>query len=273
MPDDKKKIVHSDAVGKTYTMPEIYDIAFDFRDVGKEIDFLLKIAEQYSGRPVKSAMELACGPAYHTRELSRQGFISDGLDLEPNMVSYTKGLVEKECLSARIFEGDMRNFKSEQKYDLVYCLMASFAQLETNDDIIAHLNCTADMMSDGGIYVISTAHPRDFYGDEDKSVKTSWEMTRGAVTVKTSWGGEDQKFDPMTEIDDLLVSFEVSSQEETTRYEFPDRYRRCSFQLFDALVKLSGRFEIVDMYGDFNSELKLSNDRACWRFIPVLKRK
>ncbi|MCK5125793.1 MAG: class I SAM-dependent methyltransferase [candidate division Zixibacteria bacterium] len=272
MSEDNKKIVHADSVGKTFTMPEIYDIAFDFRDVGKEVDFLLQMALMHSGKSVASAMELACGPAYHTRELARRSLISDGLDLEPKMVSYTRGLIEKECSSARIFEGDMRSFVPEQKYDLVYCLMASFAHLQTNDDIVEHFNCAADMLTDGGIYVISTAHPRDFYGDEDPSAETNWEMTRGDITVKTSWGGLEQKFDPLTEIDDLLVSYEVTTPTETTRYEFPDRYRRCSYQLFDALVKLSGRFEIVDMYGDFNTNISLSNDRACWRFIPILRK-
>ena len=272
MTDDKKKIVHSDSVGRTYTLPEIYDIAFDFRDVAKEVDFLLKIAQKYSGRTIEAAMELACGPAYHTREIARRGMISDGLDLEPAMVDYTRKLIDKECLKARIFEGDMRSFASEQKYDLSYCLMASFAQLETNNDILAHFDCVADLLTDGGIYIISTAHPRDFYGDEDPSAQTSWEMSRGNIEVKTSWGGTDQKFDPITEVDDIVVSFDVTTGEETTRYEFPDRYRRCSFLTFDALVKLSGRFTVVDYFGAFDIERKLSNSRSCWRFIPVLKK-
>ncbi|MEZ5360287.1 MAG: class I SAM-dependent methyltransferase [Candidatus Zixiibacteriota bacterium] len=273
MSDDKKQIIKADSIGKTFTLPEIYDIAFDFRDVGKEVNFLLDMAKQYSGRDVKAALEFACGPAYHTREFARRGLISYGLDLEPKMVEYTRGLIDKECLSATIVQGDMRTYQSGQKFDLVYMLMASFAHLHTNDDIIANLNCAAGLLEDGGIYIISTAHPRDFYGDEGPSTQTNWEMTRGAVTVKTSWGGTEEKFNPITEIDDILVSYEVTSPEGTVRYEFPDRYRRCSYQLFDALVKLSGRFEIVDYYGDFNRELKLSNDRSSWRFIPVLRMK
>lgn len=272
MTDDGKKIITADEIGRTFSLPEIYDIAFDFRDVGKEVNFLLDMAKQYSGRDVKAALEFASGPAYHTREFARRGLISHGLDLEPQMVAYAQGLIDKECLDATIVQGDMRLYQSERKFDLVYILMASFAHLHTNDDIIANLNCAADLLSDGGIYIISTAHPRDFYGDEGPSTQNSWEMTRGAITVKTSWGGTDEKFDPINEIDDILVSYEVTSPEGTVRYEFPDRYRRCSYQLFDALVKLSGRFEIVDVYGDFNTNLHLSNDRACWRFIPVLKK-
>jgi hypothetical protein len=188
------------------------------------------------------------------------------------MVAYTQDLVRKEKLSCQIFEGDMRTFQTDQKYDLVYNLMASFAQLETNQDILHNFSCAADMLTDGGIYIISTAHPRDFYGDEEPSAQHRWSMTRGDITVETDWGGDNQQFDPLTEVDDIVVSFTVTTPEGATRYEFPDRYRRCSMMTFQALIQLSGRLEIVDMYGGFDRKLKLSNDPACWRFIPVLRK-
>lgn len=268
------KVIRADKVRQTYSLPEIYDIAFDFRDVPQQVDFLLEIAGKYLGRKVTSALEMACGPGYHTREMARRGLISDGLDLESNMVAYTQKLIDDEGLNATIHQGDMRSFKSERKYDLVYCLMASFAQLETNDDIVDNFACAADLLNDGGIYIISTAHPRDFYGDDDAaSTKINWTMTRGYTTVEACWGGDNQQFDPLTEIDDIVVSFTVKTPLGTTRYEFPDRYRRCSFMTFDALLKLSGRFHIVDLYGDFDKNVKLTNDPVCWRFIPILKKK
>ncbi|MFH1698975.1 MAG: class I SAM-dependent methyltransferase [Candidatus Zixiibacteriota bacterium] len=257
---------------RTYTLPEIYDIAFDFRDVPEEVDFLLGTAENYLGRKVRSAIEMACGPAYHTRELARRGIISDGLDIELAMVKYTQDLISKENIRADIFEGDMRFYRSEKKYDLVYMLMASFAQLLTNKDIIDNFKCAADLLSDGGIYIISTAHPRDFYGDEKSTTKNSWEMTRGDISVKTNWGGDNQKFDALTEIDDIIISFDVTSTERKKRYEFPDRYRRCSIKTFEALVELSGRFEIVDCFGALDKNIKLSNASECWRFVPVLRK-
>ncbi len=267
------KLIRADEVRRTYSLPEIYDIAFDFRDVPQQVNFLLDIAETYLGRKITSALEMACGPGYHTREMARRGLIADGLDLEPNMVAYTQKLADEEGLNCTIHLGDMRSFTTEKKYDLVYCLMASFAQLETNDDILSNFACAADLLADGGVYIISTAHPRDFYGDDQASAKINWTMARGYTKVEACWGGDDQQFDPMTEIDDIVVSFTVTTPLGTTRYEFPDRYRRCSIMTFDALIKLSGRFEIVDLYGDFDKNLKLTNDSVCWRFIPILKKK
>jgi SAM-dependent methyltransferase len=270
--DNDKKIITASEIGKTYTIPEIYDIAFDFRDIPQQVDFLLGLAEEFAGRKITSALEMACGPASHTREMARRGLVSDGLDLEPNMVAYTRDLAKNEKLSCEIIEGDMRSFQSDKKYDLVYCLMASFAQLETNQDILNNFSCAANLLTEGGIYIISTAHPRDFFVEEQPSTKTSWSMTRGDITVETNWGGDNQQFDPLTEVDDIVVTFTVTTPDGTIQYDFPDRYRRCTMMTFQALIQLSGRFEIVDVYGEFDRKLKLTNDSACWRFIPILRK-
>lgn len=256
-----------------YSIPHIYDIAFDFRDVKGECDFLLRVAEDHLGRPVRSAIELACGPGYHVRELAARGLISHGLDNSPEMVTHANQLIAKEKLNARTHLGDMRNWRPEQPYDFAYILIASFAHLLTNRDIFDHLNCVADMLTDDGLYLISTAHPREFFGgDEASSNETSWTQTRDGLTVTTNWGGSNQQFDPLTEIDDVVISFDVEQNGQSIRHDFPTQLRRLSFQTFMALVQLSGRFAVVDMYGDFDLDTKLSNDPASVRFVPVLKK-
>ena len=54
--------------GGVYAKAELYDIAFDFRDVGAECSALLEIAQRYSGCTAQSFIELAAGPAAHARE-------------------------------------------------------------------------------------------------------------------------------------------------------------------------------------------------------------
>jgi SAM-dependent methyltransferase len=269
---DKVKIIRSSGIRETYTLPEIYDIAFSFRDVASEVDFLCEVAQKHLGRKLTSALELACGPAYHTREMARRRLEADGLDLEPHMAAYARRLIAKDQLQAEIFQGDMKSFRSNRRYDLAYILLVSFAQLESNQDILDHFNCAADLLVDGGILVIETAHPRDFYGDETSIVDKSWTITRGDVTVETNWGGDNQQYDPLTEVDDIVVSFTVTTPQGVIRYEFPDKYRRCSFQTFKALVKLSGRFKIVDIFGAFDTAIPFSTAPQSWRFIPVLQK-
>jgi SAM-dependent methyltransferase len=258
-------------MSRTYTLPQIYDIAFDFRNVPGEVDFLLDAYRLHTGRDAQSAIELACGPGYHVREMARRGMVSDGVDVEPAMVAYTRKLVASEGLKASIFEGDMRTFQPEREYDLAYSLLVSFAHLLTNQDILDNFECTSRMLNDRGLYIISTAHPRDFYGDEGSSQQTSWEMERDGIKVITDWGGNAQTLDPLTEIDDVVISFTVTENGETARHEFPEQLRRCSMQTFLALVRLSGRFEIVDLLGDFDLNCKLTNAPEATRLVVVLR--
>ncbi len=259
-------------MGHEYTLPELYDIAFDFRDVPAEVDFFQKVSREYRGGPIDLALELACGPAYHVREFARRGIVSHGLDLEPAMVTYANGLIAEERLDAVVHHGDMRTHRSEQKYDFVYMLMASYAHLLTNQDMLDNFECVANLLNEGGLYLIQTAHPRDFWGEEEPTLKTSWQMTRGDITVETDWGGNNQQFDSLTEVDDLVVSYTVTAHGETRRHQFPDRLRRCSMGTFLALLRSSGRFEIVDMFGDFALDEKLTTARSSVRFVPILRK-
>lgn len=272
MEPDKVKIIRSSGIRETYTLPEIYDIAFSYRDVSTEVDFLCEAAQKHLGRKLTSAIELACGPAYHTREMARRRLTADGLDLEPQMAAYARQLIAGEQLAAEIFQGDMRSFRPPRKYDLAYVLLVSFAQLESNQDILDFFACAADLLVDRGVLIIETVHPRDFYAEETTGVEKSWTITRGDIAVETNWGGDNQQYNPLTEVDDIVVSFTVTTSDGVTRYEFPDRYRRCSFQTFKALVRLSGRFKIVDLFGAFDTAVPFSTAPESWRFIPVLQK-
>jgi SAM-dependent methyltransferase len=260
-------------MNKTYSLPHIYDIAFDFRDVKGEVDFLLKIAGKHLKNPVRSAIELACGPAYHAREMARRGVMSDAIDLSPEMVAYTRELVAKEKLSAEIRHGDMRSFLSEKKYDLAYILISSFAHLLTNQDILDNFNCVVELLNPGGVYVIVTAHPKDFWKVGEPYETTHWTMERDGIVVITDWGGDNEKFDPLTEIDDVTISFSVTKNSETTVHKFPEKLRRLSFQTFNALIQLSGRLEVVDLFGDFDESVPFSNDKESGRMVAVLRKK
>ncbi|MDZ4722518.1 MAG: class I SAM-dependent methyltransferase [candidate division Zixibacteria bacterium] len=263
---------------RIYSYPEIYDIAFQDRPLSGEVDFLLTAAQKFLNRSVTSALELACGPGYHLRELAARNVISDGLDIEPAMVAYTQTLVKKQKLNSHIIEADMRLFSTQRRYDLCFCLLCSFAHLLSNEDIVSHFHAVADCLVDGGIYIISTAHPRDFYNEESapESVQENktWLRSRGDLIVETDWGGNDQQYDPLTEIDEITITFTVTNTANgaVDRIVSTDHLRRCSLQTFRALVELSGQFEIVAVYGDFDVSVRLDNSDDSVRFIPVLRK-
>lgn len=254
-----------------YALPLIYDIAFGDRNFAGEVDFLLQAGEKHLGRPIASAIELACGPAYHCREIARRGILSEGQDLSEEMVEYANQLIAYEGLAAKVYQSDMRRWHAPRKYDLACCMLVSFAHLLTNDDIVDHLNCVAELLTEGGIYIISHAHPRDFYGSGEPEVERTWRAERNGVLVETDWGGGSQSFDPITEVDELTITYTVTAEGHTDTFQSMERLRRLSYQTFLALVKLSGRFEIAAMLGDFDMNIPLQSQEAV-RMVALLRR-
>ena len=167
----------------------------------------------------------------------------------------------------------MRSYRSAKKYDIAYILIASFAHLLTNQDILDNLNCVADLLNENGVYVIVTAHPRDFWGVGEPYAKTHWTMERDGIVVITDWGGENDRFDPLTEIDDVTITFAVTENSETTVHQCPERLRRLSFQTFQSLVQQSGRFEIVQLLGDLDESVPLTNWDESGRLVVVMRKR
>jgi len=84
-----------------YRQPELYDIAFGFRDVPAECDGILALAASNGMSRPKAFLELACGPAHHLRELGSRGMQSIGVDINPLMLRYARELCRRELQLAR----------------------------------------------------------------------------------------------------------------------------------------------------------------------------
>jgi SAM-dependent methyltransferase len=257
--------------GNVYSKAELYEIAFDFRDVSAECDVLLELARRYSGRSARGFIDLAAGPAAHVREMARRGLRSVAVDLTPEMVELGRRMAREALVDIEYIEADIANFALGEPVDLATILMDSLGVLLDNDTVLAHLHCVADALVPGGIYVVEMAHPRDAFG-VGRSTEDDWVTERGGVTVHFAWGLDDDPFDPITQITDVTVT--MRWQQGMDRGEIteiaPDR--RIVPNELRALVATSGRFEIVAELGAWNPDLPVNNEKESWRFIPILRR-
>lgn len=259
-----------------YSLPQIYDIAFDDRDFAGECDFITRIAEKHLGRKHQSSLELACGPGYHAREFANRGLRSLALDNSREMIDYAIARASSDQNTCSFICADMQTFELPERVDCCYTLLCGFAHLLTNEDIIAHFKSVANALTPGGIYLIATAHPRDFYSPFSVSEsERSWTNERGDLRVTTTWGGNEERYDPITEIDEIEIQYKIEQLQsgESSTLSSMTRLRRCSYQTFRALVELSGVFDIVAEYGDFAEEIPFSLGEAAGRFLPVLRKR
>ncbi len=254
-----------------YRGAEYYDIAFDFRNVAKECDFVESVWCPRADRRPESFLELGAGPALHAREFARRGLRAAALDLSEHMVAYGRECAARDGVEIDYRQGDMIDFTSGDRFDVAVLLMDSACYLPDNEAVYRHFESVAAALNPGGLYLLEMSHPRDFWGIGVSS-ETVWDAERGYKKVHVQWGSKDDGFDPITQISN--VTARIDYVDGLNRGTIEERAPQRSFGVneFKALVDASKRFEIVDFYGSMNAEIPFSNEKESWRMIPVLQK-
>ncbi len=253
-----------------YRHAEYYDIAFSYRDVPKETDFLVEMFRRHAGRPLQSALELCSGPGYHAIELARRGVRSAALDLAPDMIRILKTKAAAAHVKVDGVVDDMRSFQLPQRFDLAYNLLTSISYLTSNDDLLAHMKSTAAHLTDGGLYVVENNHPKDFFeGEHFKESK--WTMEQGGVSVETSWMFERPKITWVDQTYVVKARYRVTDGDK--RHEFVDEAPlRMLLPLEMTALAAQAGLRMVAAFGDWDVARPLDDSPASWRNIAVYKK-
>jgi len=153
---------------------------------------------------------------------------------------------------------------------LVVLLMDSSSYLLDNDAVLRHLDCVARRLVPGGVYVLELSHPRDAFG-VGASNNTHWTSEADGLNVVMRWGQAGDAFDPVTQIDEVTVTMDWSTADDSGQVIERARQRRFTANEIDALVRSSGEYEIVAWKGLLAPTLSFDNAPAARRMIPVLR--
>jgi len=255
-----------------YHFPLYYDIAFQYRDIPLECDFIELMLEKQAKTENRLILDIACGSGMHIVELGRRGYTMHGFDLSPEMIDFSTKKCKEIGLSPLLWVDDMRNFTPRGSYGMAINMLTTFNYLTDNDDIVAHLRRVAEALSPGGIYLIELHHPRDF-SDLSASVAQEWMESRGDITVECSFDYQPEATDPITQIRRNKVRFEVTEGEVKKVFEEEQEVRVVLFQEFNLFLEFEGSFELVAANGAFREEQPLDNSEDSWRMILTLRKK
>jgi len=265
---------HHGRVPGIYDEPELYEAACAYRDVPGEVNALLR----WSGRhrhpdsgPLRSVLELAAGPAEHSRELARRGLDATALDLSAAMCARARELAAADTTRLTVIQGDMRDFSLGRQFDLAITMLNSLCHLLTLDDLVQHLVSVARHLVPGGLYIAELAHPADYFAAERRtSSEWSSEVEDGTVSVR--WGGGKDQIDPITQISREHVSITYRKRGGAVRTVtdvVPNRFWTATE--LAAALRLAGGFILAASYGDFDADSPVDAAGA-WRMILVLRR-
>jgi SAM-dependent methyltransferase len=257
---------------RLYSSAHIYDVAFNFRNIGAECDVLADLAERHGNGAPRTVLELAAGPARHAREWARRGAAAMALDSSAAMCEYARACAARDGLPLQVVVANMVDFSLGERFDLMVMPMDSSSYLLDNTATLTHLDCVARHLVDGGLYVLEMTHPRTAFG-VGPSTGTDWISEADGIRVHTCWGAAGDAFDPITQIDEVTVTMVWSGPAGEGRLQERARQRRFTANEVDALVRASGQLEIVEWLGSLAEATAFSNDPTASFMVPVLRKR
>ena len=261
----------ADGSSEVYNLAEQYDIAFSFKDLEAETNAVLAMAAAAGVPEPAGFLELAAGPSRNAMAFARRGLQTFAVDNSPGMVRYARATAESEGIELTVVQADIAAFQIDAHVDIAAIFMDSLGVLIDHESILSHLDCVADALVMGGVYVLEHGHPRDMF-NAGQSTDDDWVTDRDGMSVHVQWGKPDDVFDPLTQITETTVT--IGWERDDERHEVVEVHldRSIPRQEFRALVRASGRFEIAAEYGALDPSIPFSNDRSAWRYVPVLRR-
>ena len=231
---------------EAYQDPRYYQIALAPRNPGSEVDFFEAAIGKFSKTEVRRVFELGAGTAPYLEEWHRRGYAYTGLDLSPAMVDFARAKGERLGIEASFILGDMRDLdRNPGPFDLVYVSLGSL-YVRSNREFLDHLDRVADLLARGGLYLLdSFVWFRIFH-----EYQRSWTRRKEGVVVRSRYRAE--LIDPIAQTYHECLTLRVNdhgrerliSGRVPAKVFFP--------QEFLCLIELSGRFEFIGWYNDFN---------------------
>jgi len=128
-----------------------YDLLYEEKDYQEEAKFVhLQIQQNF--RNAKSILDLGCGTGKHAYELAKFGYKVTGVDLSQQMIDIAKENMSDNP-NLNFHQGDIRNYKLNQQFDVVISLFHVMSYQVTNKDLKACFITAKDHLTDNGIFL------------------------------------------------------------------------------------------------------------------------
>lgn len=258
--------------GEIYGAAELYDLAFSYRDIGREVAFLRGIFEEHRGRRPARFLEIAAGPARHALGMAEAGIPSAGLDVSPAMARYARELALRRGVALSYTLADMRNFTLDESFELAACMLCSATYLLEDQDILSHLHAVSMCLAGGGLYVLELPHPND--ADGAATTKDAWTMRAENGTLEVTWreiGGVPPADGPVIRSCLARLAF-TPADGPPVIVEDRSLQRILRRPELERLVAESKCFDLEAVWGAFDQAIPLDGP-AAWRMIALLRKR
>lgn len=180
-------------------------------------------------------LDMACGAGRHSIILARKKFNVTAVDLSEKLLSVALKLSQLENLEIKFIHTDIRNFSTDEKFDLVLNLFTSFGYFEEDDENFAVLKKAYDLLNNKGYFVL------DFFNSEF--------ITKNLIEF-TSEKIQNSQIIQHRKIQDKRVIKKIIIATPDNKREYEESVRMFTYEeLKMMLIKIG--FDIYKTFGDF----------------------
>jgi SAM-dependent methyltransferase len=128
-----------------------YDLLYKDKDYATEAEYVHDLIERHLPE-AHDVLELGCGTGRHAEQFAQLGFRVTGVDRSSEMVvqahKRTRGTP-----GLQFCEGDLRDFRCGQTFDVVLALFHVMSYQTSNTDLAAAFETVAEHLSPGGVFI------------------------------------------------------------------------------------------------------------------------
>jgi len=234
--------------GNLYDFPKYYDLVYG-SDWKAEFDFLEDCFERHAKGVVERLFEPACGTGRLLIKFAEAGYDVAGVDLNPKAIDYCNKRLQRAGYSPSTYIGDMCDFRTDKLADAAFNTINSFRHLGTQQQARDHLQCVADALRPGGLYVLGLhLTPTSVEPIQEES----WSARRGNLSVLSRMWVIDLNLRKRRET--VGVTFDVYTPSRQFRIEDKIAFRTYTFRQMASLLEEIDELKVTAVY-DFGYDI------------------
>jgi SAM-dependent methyltransferase len=133
-----------------------YDLLYRDKDYAGEAQFIHQLIQTHTPN-AQNILELGCGTGNHAVLLAKKGYQIHGVDFSEEMLQKADSRLSKIPLDLasklNFSQGDIRQVKLNQTFDVVISLFHVISYQTTNEDLLAAFNTAKEHLKPGGIFI------------------------------------------------------------------------------------------------------------------------